>query len=164
MNPFSIFTNKNDLVKVLAIGGLLVLILSLVYPIEKTKDLDLKRVELNSEIRNLKSKIQEADKLLKELESRKNSTPSKTIDYKVQIRQIRSEIVFSNNTVKSTQDELVVLKKYIHEYQTYTNLFFWTGLTSSVLGVLLWGISGYVEFKNNKKKNEGTPTADDSEG
>lgn len=147
MNPFNIFTNKNDLVKVLAIGGLFVVLFSLIYPIEKSKELDLKQVELKSEVRTLKRKNKEGKSILKNLETLKKENAIT----KEELKEIRNNIVEGKERVLNLNDEIKVIKEYTSQYNFYAKLFFWTGFVSSVLGVFFWSVSGISEHNNKKK-------------
>lgn len=171
MNPFNLFTNKNDLIKVLSIGGVLIFIFSLIYPLEKeksneliSKELDYNICKFNEEIRyanlemdglidlkiNLKNqytyhKIQDSvfQKKVFELTQRRNE-----IETQVKLHEIR---------IQNQKQKIKILKKYQYKYNNYSQILFWGGLLSSIFGFLVWFKVGYEEYNKNKlKPNEPT--------
>ncbi|MDH4472035.1 MAG: hypothetical protein QE487_05465 [Fluviicola sp.] len=147
MNFFSIFTNKNDLAKSLAIGGLMTLLFSLIYPIEKQKELDLMIVDCQYKKIELNGSIDEANTFIASL-SNKDSKMS-VADQKKIAMEMSAKLRLLKLEISHLDSKISVTRKYVNEYGFYVWLLFWGGLLGSLIGVLFWSISGIKEHNKN---------------
>lgn len=160
-----IFTGKNDLAKFFAIGGLFLIFFSLLYPLEKKKELDISITELyyldtlrglqakeiqgvvhdmNNEVSNIISEAQK-EKLTAE---QKTNYLNKISDMKLEIHKLNSELNEKNCEIAKLKKSISLSSNYSDEYNFYLNLFFWSGVIISPLGFIGWFLSAYKEYKS----------------
>ncbi|MDX2359728.1 MAG: hypothetical protein QNK23_02900 [Crocinitomicaceae bacterium] len=159
------FTGKNDLAKFLAIAGLFAFIFSLMYPLEKKKELELEIAGLNPIVASLNDQCADIQKKFTPLSHERDSLKGildtmsdsmSILGIKEQINAhsdeatlLLSEIKIKNLEIKIKDEKIVVLNKYVLEYENYLWWLYWVGALSMLIGFISWGISGYKEHNSD---------------
>lgn len=166
---FGLFIGKNDLARFLAIAGLFSFVFSLMFPLEKRKELELEVVTLNFQIDELNvfcdnimdvyqpmkikrdSLVNIKDKTTEPRKVEEIDNWLKSMSDETNLKLI--ELTTKTNSVKEKEGRVKVLEKYVSEYDKYLSMLFWGGLISMFVGFVFWAISGVSEH-NRLKQNE----------
>lgn len=163
MGDFGIFNGKNDLAKFLSIGGVFLIVFSILYPVEKKKELDLLIVKNNNQIRVLNdllnSVIQKQNSLIKrtkEINSILDNPKSKKsicTSLKKERKSIEKEgdLIIEKITNKTTEiynikDRIKVNKTYSSEYGAYLTTLTRVGWGMLIVGLIGWLMSARKEW------------------
>jgi len=159
MDLLSVLTGSENLYKYLLIGGIGMLVLSLLYPIQKNyelacqKDLYAKEISLlNLDIDQLnegvnvlssESKVVEHSldsiktnkisnsQLVKALKDSWNSQYDSLVKSKLQLSKRQIDVAY-------TQKRIETLNNHISEFKMYEKIFFWAGIFCGIAGIIGW--------------------------
>lgn len=134
MNIFGLFTNKNDLSKTLFIGGLTILIFSLVYPLEKNKEISM---EINEQNRNVRQFNAEMKRIDSDIENNRVCN----------IDSLHNVLINNKIDLDSGREKIEALRYFKHQYDLYLIILFWAGAVFTSVGFTSWCISVYREYK-----------------
>lgn len=184
MEISSLFSwNTDNLFKFLFINGIVLVVISLFYPLQKQQELELEKIKYDQKVELINIKI---FNLKKEMES--FNLASKTIELKIDsLKKIFGNLKTSNNiktlkeqfnrtfnnidkskkdieieelNIKSDKAKIKILIKHTEVYRQYSNCFFWGGLISFFIGLIGWSCMTFVnesfkmeEFKKIKREN-----------
>ena len=163
MSDLGIFNGKNDLAKFLSIGGLFFIVFSIVYPVEKRKELDLLVARNNSEIRILNGMISSANDELTIIENRKKELDSQKLNISVdqvdiKLEQVRKMLISQTDSIVKTltdkkleidhvKDQLNIAQHYSDEYGGYLSLLTRVGWGMLIIGLIGWLLSARKEYR-----------------
>lgn len=163
MGDFGIFNGKNDLAKFLSIGGIFLIIFTILYPVEKKQDLDLLIVKNNSEIRVLNSLLDQSNSRLDDLIKRTNEinaslsnlSDSKKVSSLIKERKsigvendkIIEDITKKELDIENIKDKLTVNRHYSDKYGSYLGVLSFVGWVMLAVGLVGWFMSAHKEWK-----------------
>lgn len=164
MGDFGIFNGKNDLAKFLSIGGIFLIVFSILYPVEKKKELDLLVVKNNNEIRVLNDLLnrvnQKQNSLIRRVEEINSildnpKTDKKTVVILKKERKLiekEGDLLVEKITNKTTEiynlkDRIKINKIYAMEYYGYLTTLTRVGWAMLIVGLIGWFMSARKEWK-----------------
>ena len=177
MDYLSSLSNSDNLFKFLFLGGIMMILISMIYPLQKKQEIDIEVLAYNKEVCLLNLEIdelqntvnkasKEAKKTLRKLDSLKNIKDSKTQICKIQKKTNTEFAIIAkqkrNQDIKLivlqfNKNKIEVLKQHSDTYNSYSNkLLFW-GIIIANLGFLGWVYSTIqteiLKRKEIKKQN-----------
>ncbi|WP_184544127.1 hypothetical protein [Mucilaginibacter sp. FT3.2] len=170
MDVSSLFSGVDNLFKFLFIGGLVMLLTSMFYPLQKEQELDIEINSYNKEVKLLNRELGElrldvsklnksSSEILAELRTLKQGerTKSKLKKSSItkQIKDIKANFKTNYDSLykrKQTTEikeivldfnksKIILLKKYSDSYGDYTSKLTWWGIAFIVIGLVGWIIS-----------------------
>lgn len=174
MNPISgIFNGSDDLFKFMVIGGVFLLVFGMMYPLEKEKELKLKKISLNKEGEKIEAqdslllyKLDEmnsfldkcrdsASNLLSKKEFKKAYELKEKVDKRyLELKEVQLESRKSRITLDSKTKEISILDEYIIIYNSFSNWLIGTGIILSLIGLIFWGISQKLSLINKRYQTD----------
>jgi hypothetical protein len=154
MDLLSLLTGSENLYKYLMIGGIGMLVLGLLYPLNKKyelicqKDSYAKEINvLNYKIDNLYDSVQNFQIRTKQIEKSLDTIKDKTI-----IQSLKDEFANTDNRYQKDliqshlnsfnaeydKNRIKTLETHIGEFQVYEKIFFWGGIACSIIGIIGW--------------------------
>lgn len=163
-----IFSGKNELAKFMTIGGLLCIIFSFYYPLEKSKEYSIRKIELEYQInlyclqsKDLKETYDATSMMLDDMQKEiveKRVSDARKKELKEIVKTLKEKVrkeKFSHNSKKleitKLNEQLCISKAYQDSYDSY---FFWSifiGIVMAIVGFVSWIISGVSEHKRAKR-------------
>lgn len=164
----NLFTGSDNLFKFLFLAGLFMLVLSLVYPLEKRNELEIEIINvnretdiLNNQVSTLKTQTLSLSKNVTKIErdldslSRMRKIEKSTIrreSIEEQIEKIKNafnlefskldknqaEIKTKSIVVNYDKSRIQLLKEQQKEYATYFFVFKWAGILLIIVGIIGW--------------------------
>ncbi|WP_310595111.1 hypothetical protein [Flavobacterium sp.] len=184
MEMSSLFSwNTDNLFKFLFINGIVLVVISLFYPLQKQQELELEKIKydqkvelINIKISNLKNEMETFNLTSKAIELKIDSlkkisinlnTSNKIKTLKEQfnstfnnIDKLKKDIEIEELNIKSDKAKIKILIKHAEEYRQYSNWFFRAGLISFFIGLIGWSWMTLVnesfkkeELKKIKREN-----------
>lgn len=159
-----IFSGKNELAKFMTIGGLLCIIFSFYYPLEKSKEYSIRKIELEYQIdlyclqsKDLKQTYDATGMMLDDIQTelvQKRITDLRKKEIKNIVKTLKEKIrkeKFNHDSKKleitKLKDQLSVSKNY---QDSYDNYFLWSiiiGILLALIGFISWIVSGVTEHR-----------------
>jgi len=186
MEISSLFSwNTDNLFKFLFINGIILVVLSLFYPLQKKQELELEKIKydqkvdlINLKISKLKNEIEVFNKNSKVIELKINtlSKQTKSLKFENEIKILKNKfnstfeslskskdkLDIEQLNIKSDKSKIEILVKHAEEYRQYSSWFFRAGLISFFIGLIGWIWMTYVnesfkkeELKKIRKENNG---------
>ncbi|MBY0485741.1 MAG: hypothetical protein K2P85_00900 [Flavobacteriaceae bacterium] len=178
MELSSLFSwNTDNLFKFLFINGIVLVVISLFYPLQKQQELELEKIKydqkvelINLKICKLKNEVESFNSTSKTIEIKIDSLKKMTKDSKIsnsikdlkiqfnstfsRISKAKDKLDIEDLNIKSDKSKIDVLVKHAEEYRQYSTWFFRGGLISFFIGLFGWGWMTYVNenFKNEELK------------
>lgn len=172
----NLFTGSDNLFKFLFLAGLFLLVLSLVYPLEKRNELEIEIINVNKEtdilnnqisvlkdeVSNLSQKVEKINSTLDSLVSlRSNVNTSQLNSINSKVEKIKDDFNLEYNKLASDQAEIKtktiileynksridLLKQHQTEYAIYFEAFKWIGIVLIIVGIFGW----YRSHSRNEK-------------
>lgn len=143
----SFFSGSENLYKYLVTIGLLLIVLTVAYPLKEKQELEILKITLENEAKTLSYKIKENNKnvlILKELIS-KNGNSLENKNVLAEIDKINQENNISQIDSEKKLAEIRTRSKYIRYYNWMFWIFFPVGITLTIFGFIKW---------RNAKKND----------
>ncbi|NBG65596.1 hypothetical protein [Acidiluteibacter ferrifornacis] len=148
----SFLAGSENLYKYLVTMGLLLMVLTVYYPLKETQDLELKTTELESEAKKLEFVFNQNYKSVQELEKRilkEGKSEAANLILK-EIISINNENNIKQLESERMSDEIEIRKSYIKFYRTIFWIFFPIGFILACFGFFKWKKSK----KNDDKISE----------
>jgi hypothetical protein len=186
MELSSLFSwNTDNLFKFLFINGIVLVVISLFYPLQKQQELELEKIKydqkvdlLNLKISNLKKEVLDfytiSGKDESKIKSLKSLPQSKINDLKIKdlkirfnqtykiLSDLREKLKIENINIKGDKSKIKLLIKHADEYRKYSNWFLRVGLFSFITGLIGWVWMTHTnesfkkeELKKIRKENNG---------
>jgi hypothetical protein len=133
----SFFSGSENIYKYLVTIGILMIAMTVYYPLREKQNLEIEEIKLNCKIESLALKIQENKKNIKIIEFKKK----KKIDIKnefLEIKKLHLENLISQIESKSSFELIKSKQKYINYYNIIFWIFFPFGTFSIVFGFINW--------------------------
>lgn len=176
--------NTDNLFKFLFINGIILVVISLFYPLQKQQELELEKIKYDQKVElinlkifklkneltifNLDSRAVEAkiDSLKKLPNEPKTLTSIKNLKNQFNstfdiVTKSKEKLEIEKLNVKSDKSKIKLLIKHAEEYRQYSSWFFRAGLISFLIGIIGWGWMTYVnesfkkeELRKIRKENE----------
>lgn len=164
----SLFSGSDNLFKYIFTAGVVLILVSLVYPLQKKQEIELqinsynKDVEvLNKNIANIKKFISQANQdskfvldSLTKLKALKDKNVDKGTHAKLsgiiksikekynlaykELEKQQSEIEVSAIIYKHERKKIELLESHVKTYESYFNWFLWVGILSTIIGLAFW--------------------------
>jgi len=178
MDIANLFGNTDNLFKFLFSGGILLVVLSIIYPLQKKQEVELeinahneKTKLLNNEIKcldkDVKSFRKETDICFIQLDSLKKLRNNS--NYKIisnQIAKVKDDYNRNFITLKDKENELLIkkinlefdksrikiLNKHLNLYKRYSSWLLTVGILLSIIGLFFWSISTHRSEKLKKRE------------
>lgn len=144
----SFFSGSENLYKYLVTIGLLLIVLTVAYPLREKQELEILKITLENDAKTLSYKIKENNKniaILKELIN-KNGNSEDNLKTLAEIDKRNQENNLSQINSEKKLSEIEIRTKYIRYY----NLMFWIFFP---IGIVL-SIFGFIKWKNAKKNDD----------
>lgn len=138
----SFFSGSENLYKYLVTIGILMVAMTVYYPLKEKQDLELQEIELNSKIESLSLKIQENKKHINIIDDKKKKNLDVNNEF-VEIKKLHLENLVSQIESKNSFKIIESKQKYIKYY----NIIFWIFFP---LGIFLIGY-GFIKWHKSKK-------------
>lgn len=138
----SFFSGSENLYKYLVTIGILMVAMTVYYPLKEKQELELQEIKLNSKIESLILKIQENKKHIEIIEDKKKKNLDVNNEF-VEIKKLHLENLISQIESKNNFKIIESKQKYIKYY----NIIFWIFFP---LGILFIGY-GFVKWHKSKK-------------
>jgi hypothetical protein len=185
MEMQSLFSlNTDNLFKFLFINGIVLVVISLFYPIEKEQefeviktDYELKVALFEKNISILKKDIEtfknESIRLenkidsLKKTDKTENQNKAEFLKNRFNIKldsmiKIRKEIAIDSINLINNQKKVIIFSNQVTKYSSFAKYFLIVGIISFILGLFGWGYITFInesfkkeELKKLKKENNG---------
>lgn len=141
----SFFSGSENLYKYLVTMGLLLIVLTVYYPLKEKQELEIKAITLENEVKTLNHTIQENQKNVKQLQQfiKKNGKTHEATEQLNEIEKLNNQNHINQIQTESKYFEIQVRKRYIRLY----NIMFWVFFP---VGILLT-IFGFIKWKSAKK-------------
>lgn len=138
----SFFSGSENLYKYLVTIGILMVAMTVYYPLKEKQDLELQEIELNSKIESLTLKIQENKKRIKIIEDKKKKKLDVNNEFE-EIKKLHLENLISQIESKNNFKIIESKQKYIKYY----NIIFWIFFP---FGIFFIGY-GFIKWRKSKK-------------
>ena len=133
----SFFSGSENLYKYMVTIGMLLVAMTVYYPLKEKQELEIQEIELNSQVESLKIKIDENKKDIKVIESKKHDKShvnNKFSDVKKMHRENRVSQIDSENKFRIIESK----QKYIGYYNVIFWIFFPVGILLISYGFFKW--------------------------
>jgi len=164
MELSSLLSGSDNLYKTLFIGGLTMIIFSLVYPIQQQQEIEIEKNSLQKEVSLLSLQLENLGLKLDKLESKTQKTKDtlNSLSRLITIENKDSILTVKNVIKKSYSDELQtikdiqhksekdvltnefeklkidILEKYLSKYKNFTFAFILFGIVALIIGSIGW--------------------------
>ena len=164
-----IFNGADDLFKFMVIGGAFLIVFSLMYPLEKEKELKLKMNDHNSILISIEHQdsilVKKYNQANKELDlyfdSAQTYLEQGNIQQANRIKKIVDKLSIDvktahekSNKAKMQTDaqkrEIEILEHYFSKYSSYSKWMLCSGVTIGLIGLLLWFYSQVLTLQNKR--------------
>lgn len=166
-NLSSIFSGIDDLYKFLFVGGVFLVVFSLVYPLEREKELQLAINEYNGEVTKLDRQIEQAIEMHHETsktldayfvspaDSTGKRQPSPKIDSLIaKSERFDRKMLYFKADLQVKGNEIEILQHYVDQYDHYTKGLLYSGIVLTLFGLFGWYRSQRTTNKGRKLDNE----------
>jgi hypothetical protein len=171
MVDLSNLSNSDNLFKFLFIGGIMMFIVAMLYPLQKEQEIELEKIAHNKEVNLLNLEIKQIDKESEEISDFVDKQDSiinilkKEKGTQGKIKSIKKTINDKHTAIKKSvkqrdikvvvlefnKKKIETLESHLNEYNSYTNFLYWGGLIIAIFGLLGWSLStGLTEYKKYK--------------
>lgn len=177
MDLSSLFSISDNLYKFMFVGGIVMVIFSVTYPMQKKQLIDIEvntynqqATLLNKDISDLYKQIGDFKQDLPKLKPQSAKSSSKIIkqniakntmfDLDKKVREVNTKSI----VLKYNLERVKILKNHIKTYDSYTCWLTWIGISSGVVGFIMWSISTWnTERLKIKEINTPVNTTNQSE-
>ena len=173
MEPSSLLSGSDNLFKYLFTVGAVMIVTSIIYPLQKKQEIEiqinhlLKESELlNYEVVSLKKDYQGSKKEFKNVSDKLNSmynVSGKVVKEHEQFLQLRRknneliqnlksryrELEIKNIIMQNEQSKIDLLKRHANSYNSYYQFVKWVGIFFLLSGLIGWVISTFIQEKMN---------------
>jgi septal ring factor EnvC (AmiA/AmiB activator) len=177
-NLFSL--GSDNLFKFLFLNGILLVVISLFYPIQKQNELDLQIIEYNKKVDILNNEINSMKKSIKKFEKQSIKIKTKTDSLKKvsnitksknaltslskirisfnmtldSLQKKKNKLDLQTISIKSDKEKVKILSKQSDKYNSFSNWFVIIGAVSFSTGLVGWSYSAFIGgcFKREELK------------
>ena len=153
----SFFSGSENLYKYLVSIGILMLVLTIYYPLKQKQDLEILKLNLESEMQVLNLEIKENKENLEDLETTLNEKTISLEEKRENLSEIKlkhKENEINQLKTKAKMDEISSRKKYIKIYDKLFWIASITGIILVVFGFLRWISAKRTEDKKLKLETD----------
>lgn len=140
----SFFSGSENLYKYLVTIGILMVTLSVYYPLNNKEKLELEKIELYHNVVELNRKVKENNSNIKRIAQQKKLNKNDVSDYIAEKKISTENEAIQNETIKKN-DIVKSKEKYILYYTIIFWIFFPIGIFLIIFGFINWRISKKVE-------------------
>ncbi|MCB0537618.1 MAG: hypothetical protein KDE33_08830 [Bacteroidetes bacterium] len=148
----SFFSGSENLYKYLVTMGILLIVLTVYYPLKEKQQLEIIRIQLENEVSSLNFKINENAKNLKSL--KKDGVSNDKNDLLKEIEALNVENNINQIAAENKYAEILIRRKYITLYKIIFWIFFPIGIFLTTFGFVKWKNAKKDEDKRLKLENE----------
>lgn len=131
----SFFSGSENLYKYLVTVGILLIVLTVYYPLKEKQDLEVFSIKTKNELKILEFKIDQNDKYVALLNKRKRGV---SIDTAKMVRKIQFENKIKQIELENKVSELETRDQYIQLYRVIFWIFFPVGVILIIYGFIKW--------------------------
>lgn len=142
MMESSFFSGSENLYKYLVSIGLLLIVLTVYYPLKEKQELEIKVIQLEIGVKTLNHSIVENQKNAKLLQLfiSKNGKTNESLEKLNNIERLNNENHINQLQTESKFSEILVRQKYINLYNILFWIFFPIGILLTLFGFIKWNI------------------------
>ena len=139
-NLSNVFSGSENLYKYLVSIGLLLIVLTVYYPLKEKEELEVLKIELEAEVEIVNYNIKQNKENIESLQTSitKNGVDSRKLELLTEIEAINRENTINHIRCKQKQNEIKVRKDYIYIYNILFWIFLPLGIIIAVVGFCRW--------------------------